>query len=210
MLEHGEKFLSCGASGLLTLLFSEQRTSVLCFWLHLSNRLLLLLWFGVSGENGFFWVSPHTLYLGLEHPFIDKPEVWDWWYVLALQGKVLSCHRLGSVGECWTALSLLWVAEGHGYVWKGVKIAFWEAVIHNICPVCVFHWFIRLNSRSNLLTKWVLWNGHGASVTGWTLYLNLYWRALGLGDPCLCWHRPCQYSSSLGHESALLLLSCAV
>lgn len=92
MLEHGEKFLSCGASGLLTLLFSEQMpppTSVLCSWLCLSNRLLLLLWFGVSGENGFIWVSPHTLCLGLEHPFVEKLEVWHCWCVLVLQGKVL-------------------------------------------------------------------------------------------------------------------------
>lgn len=97
MLEHGEKFLSCGASGLLMLLFSEHMpppTSVLCSWLYLSNRLLLLLWFGVSVENGFVWVS-FVSWTGASFCWGDRPVA------------LLGCHKLGSVGECWTAPSSL-------------------------------------------------------------------------------------------------------
>lgn len=115
MLQYGEKFLSCRASGLLALLFSEHMpppTAVLCSWLYLSNRLLL--WFGVSGENGFIWVSPYILYLGLEHPFVEKPEVWHCWCVLVSAG-------LSQAGQCWGMLNSSELALSSLGTWLCVK-----------------------------------------------------------------------------------------
>lgn len=111
-----------GAWGEASFMSSLWLANITLFWTHATTHfcsLLLALFEQQVAAAPLVWgFRREWIYLGEPPHFVSwtgasfcwEARGLDYWCVLVLQGKVLGCHRLGSVGECWTALSLVWVA----------------------------------------------------------------------------------------------------